>query len=116
MNTEQHIVDWDSSLELAGGDHGIAREIIRVCSEDLNVTLKILSEAYQNKDTQALRHELHRVKGGVCYLKAPELMDALNNFHASIKAVPQASNDMASTYEGLLKAIMNFQEASKNLI
>jgi len=45
-------------------------------AEELKKTKGILDKAYAEKDTEALRFELHRTRGALAYVKLPQLTEA----------------------------------------
>jgi len=79
--------------------------------EPLKVTKKILSESYKNKGMKALRAELHRLRGALTYLVAPELTQTMKAFHQAVKTAPQDPQVLEETYQAAIKAIDHFQQA-----
>ncbi len=112
------IIDWATCVAMCGGIEDDAREILGLCATDLNKTRTILDEAFRTSDSQSLCDELHRVSGGVCYLKLPELEKALDVFHQVVGKDSAKMDDMNETYDDLKQAIAHFQElcAAKGLL
>jgi two-component system aerobic respiration control sensor histidine kinase ArcB len=78
---------------------------------ELRVTQKVLIKAYQDKNIQELREELHKVRGGLTYLKLPELTKTMKDFHETVKAEPQDPERLEKTFQTTIKAIERFQIA-----
>lgn len=90
--TEQQIlmvIDWDACIRMCRDDSEFTHELLSMLADDLQKTKKTLATYYANKNNRALRDELHRVRGGVCYLKVPQLENALKIFHEAVKEIPQ---------------------------
>ncbi|MDF1760457.1 MAG: response regulator [Coxiellaceae bacterium] len=102
-------IDWEACVHMYNGDHKFARKMLSVMDNDLNKVKVVLAQAYKNHDREALRAELHRSRGGVSYLKLPELEHALECFHNALKAAPRSSDLIAKTYTELQHAIDNFK-------
>lgn len=102
-------IDWDACVRMCGGDANFARELLSMLIEDLKKTKALLTKAFENQDIRALLAELHRTRGGVCYLKLPQLEYALIAFHEAVKAAPRDSGRVKQTYIDLQKAIDKFR-------
>ena len=103
------VIDWDASVRMCSNDPKFTRKMLSMMDDDLTNVKVVLSEAYAKSDTKALREELHRARGGVCYLKLPELEQTLKVFHEAVKAVPQNPDHLEKTYRALQQAIDNFK-------
>ena len=105
------IIDWNCCVKMLDNSEAIAKEILQMCAEDLTESSSIINKAYLDNNIRTLRSELHKVRGGVCYLKLPELERALKDFHLTAREHPQDPKEMEKHYEVLKHAIQNFQEA-----
>lgn len=105
------VIDWDASVHMCNSNPKDAHMLLSVLADDLENMKSTLSKAYVNHDTKALRDELHRIRGGVCYLKLPQLDKALEIFHEVVKDVPQDPDRLEKTYAELQQAIDNFETA-----
>lgn len=114
ITEELNIIDWGACVRMLNGDPGFTRKMLSMMDEDLNNVKRVLSEAYAKRDTKALREELHRFRGGVCYLKLPELEYTLEKFHEAVKEIPQDESRLEQTYTALQNAIENFKLAWRN--
>jgi len=107
------VIDWEGCVHMCQGDSEFTHQILTAFSKELKATQNILAKAYADKDTKALRAELHRCRGGICYLKLPQLEHALETFHHAVKADPQDPQLLEKTYTELQQAMKAFWEAWK---
>ncbi len=108
--TLSSIIDWDTCVHMLGDDPKLAYNVLAKLVEDLKNTKITLSTAYMSHDIEALCTELHRVRGGVCYLKLPQLEQALKIFHEVVKTKPQDELALENTYVALQQAMDDFWE------
>jgi len=110
------IFDQEASLQLEGinGDKHKLQEYVSILSGELKVVKKVLLHAYRKKDMKALRDELHRIRGGLTYLAAPELTQTMKTFHDAIKATPKNHKRLEETYQAVIQSIDRFQKAFAN--
>lgn len=92
------IVDWDACIVACNEDSDLALEMLLVLEIELKDSCRVLNDAYEDRDTKKLREELHRILGGLCYLKLPDLEAKLKSFHKEVKAVPQNDVCLERTY------------------
>lgn len=103
------IIDWEGSVAKLRDSLGSSpRELLMVLSEDLKTTQPKLARLYANRETKLLREELHRIGGGVCYLKLPQLEQSLANFGKAIRTESQDLSQSKQAFEQLQQAITNF--------
>lgn len=107
------IIDWDACVHMCNGDPDSTYKMLSMLAVDLENTKAILAEAYANNDLKALRAELHRARGGVCYLKVPQLEYALRTFHETIKVASPDPERLKQTCADLQEAIDAFQAVWK---
>ena len=107
------VLDWNASMKLDNvqQDAKQLQEYLSLLSRELKVTKKILTKGYRGKKMKDLRDELHRVRGALTYLVAPELDEKLKAFHDAVRATPQQVTTMEQTYRAVIKAIQHFQKA-----
>lgn len=108
------VIDWGACVRMHNGDLQFARRMLATMVVDMDRVKVVLVEAYTNYDREALRAELHRSRGGVCYLKLPELEQALKYFHAAVNEAPQGSEKLERAYVKLLQAIENLKALWKD--
>lgn len=102
------VIDWDACVRMCNGDPKFAREMLDMLHNDLEKFKSVLAESYAKCDTKTLRSELHRIRGGVCYLKVPQLEHALKEFHQIVKAEPQDKQSLEASYTALQDSINIF--------
>ena len=73
-----------------------------------------IKEHYDAKDVENLRKELHKVRGGVCYVKLPQLEKSLEYFHQLIKEDPIDNSSVEEAYNLFYDAKVNFLEECVN--
>jgi|GEM_PF-1810139 len=100
------VIDWDSCVQLCGGREQDAKDILVLCAKDLLQSRQAVKAAYEQHNTRKLRDELHRVTGGLCYLKLPELTRAVNEFYSVVREEPQNELQLELTH-------LLFQEAAR---
>ena len=105
---ENAIIDIEASTIMCCDDPNFTREIFQMLADDLKNTKSTLTKAYVNNDIKALRAELHRTRGGVCYIKAPQLEKALKDFHLMTRTESPIFSEMEKAYQSLQQAIENF--------
>ena len=111
LNDAKTIIDWPFSIRMHDNDEEITREILDHVYEGLLESEKIIDTGYAQKNIKRLRDEIHKVKGGVCYLRLPQLERALNDFHITLKEDPIVPEAVDKEYQGLKVAMKNFKEA-----
>lgn len=104
------IIDWKACVHMCNGDSNFADELLSILANDLKNAKKKLSRLYADKNTELLLAELHRLIGGVCYLKVPQLESALMNFNQTVKEKPKNIQQLEKTYNELQESINAFLE------
>jgi PAS domain S-box-containing protein len=102
------IIDWVTSLHQSNEDEKLVRELLKIIDIDLKMSQETLAEAYRSQDMDSLRKELHRIRGGICYLTLPQLDKAFAHFHEVVKSKPLDVALMEQSYRQLQKAMTNF--------
>jgi two-component system, OmpR family, aerobic respiration control sensor histidine kinase ArcB len=102
------IIDWSQCLKQYSGDEKLVRELLSALAIDLKMSQEKLAKAYEAHDDEALRAELHRVRGGVVCLTLPQLDKALSEFHAAVKAIPQNPKQLEELYTQVQYAMAAF--------
>ncbi|MBA2657848.1 MAG: response regulator [Tatlockia sp.] len=102
------VIDWKASLQHLNNDENLLQELLEIINIDLKNSLKTLEKAYLRGDLDALRVELHRVRGGICYLCLPQLDEALTHFHKVVKTQPTDSELLAQSYERVKAAMVAY--------
>ncbi|MBA2651052.1 MAG: response regulator [Tatlockia sp.] len=102
------IIDWVSSLHQSNEDETLVRDLLNIIDIDLKMSQKTLEKAYTSHDMETMRKELHRVRGGICYLTLPQLDKAFARFHEVVKSKPQDNALMELSYSQLQEAMRTF--------
>jgi two-component system, OmpR family, aerobic respiration control sensor histidine kinase ArcB len=106
--TQAGVIDWNGCLQVFDGDEAMTREIVKMCAVGLVMSSAILEKAYKERNFETIRQELHKVRGGVCYLKLPQLESALKHFHELVRVDPEELEAVGKSYESLRTAITSF--------
>lgn len=109
-NQGEDVIDWATCLRMCMGDRELLNRMLATLDEDLKRTRSLLEDAFDKKDLSTLRSELHRCRGGICYLKLPELERALSDLHESIRKHSIDSSKTEKAFNRSLHAIDNFME------
>lgn len=107
------VVDWDACLSIFQGDEEAINNLLLILDQDLKKTGAILNSAFSKKDFTAIRSELHRISGGISYLKVPQLEASIKSFHNAIRADVKDELNVEAGYYNLMDAIYNFQTRAK---
>ena len=105
-NLDLPVIDWDECVFMCYGEEE-AREIVSMCAQVVQESKEIIGKHYRNNNVSLVRAELHKVRGGVCYLKLPELDYRLRDFHVSIKE-NHDKEELDQKYEALAEAEEKF--------
>jgi two-component system aerobic respiration control sensor histidine kinase ArcB len=105
---DNDIINWQASLEQTQGDESLLYELLTLLKTDLNVSKARIATIYQQHDMNALRAELHRIRGGIAYLTLPTLSHALASFHDIIKEDMPDNYRLNNGYKQLQQAIDDF--------
>ena len=111
LNDGQTIIDWPCCMRMHEGDEEITTEIMDMAYEEMVQSEKVTDTAYNQKNIQRLRDEMHKVRGGICYLRLPQLQRAVKDFHLTLKEDPLVPESMDREYQNLKIAIKNFKGA-----
>lgn len=104
------VIDWDACVQMCNGNPEVTYKLLHVLEDDLELTKKKLTRAYEENDVALLCTELHRVRGGISYLKVPQLAKALKVFHETVKNETSNCELLEKTYIDVQIAIENFKK------
>ena len=82
-NTE---FDWPQTLKIHRGNEMLASQLSHMLQEQLPEFQDSFSLAYNNQDWVALAQQVHKLRGGLCYLSAPRLNQLLKHLETDILA------------------------------
>lgn len=100
------VIDWDECVSMCCGEEE-AEEIVTMCAQGIKESKSIIEKHYRDNNVSELRAELHKARGGVCYLKLPELEYRLRDFHVSVKE-NHNKEELDRKYESLVLAENRF--------
>nr|MCH9770669.1 response regulator [Gammaproteobacteria bacterium] len=96
------IIDLDSAAQMMNGKES-AIELFIKFGESLIPDKAEMEQTFANRDWPGMRKVLHRLKGGLCYCKAPSLSRARTRFHEAVKA---SENPKIEDLQPLYKKMM----------
>ncbi len=108
MAENDGIIDWQGCIDMLGGDKEGALEVLNIFAENLKISAMIIGDAYRETNAKVLRDELHKLRGGICYLRLPILQHRLNEFHHAAREEYQDSKELKEAYDNLTLAIDDF--------
>lgn len=108
---QNHVIDWVGCLQIFEGNEAMTCEILKMCAEGLDASKQVIERAYLEHDILALRAELYKVCGGVCYLRLPQLEGALEVFQLTVREKPTDKRAMDEAYAILKQAMQNYHDA-----
>jgi two-component system, OmpR family, aerobic respiration control sensor histidine kinase ArcB len=109
--TPEKVIDWQGCLQVLDGTESSTWEILQMFAEGLKVSAMILEEAYERTNVKVLRDELHKLRGGICYLKLPQLEKALKEFHSVVRSEVKDQDALSEKYQALKHAMKRFHDA-----
>ena len=85
MVTETKIYDKQLSLQLAGGNEDLARQMLEMLLTELPVLQANMNEVFQEGDNAALYDNVHKINGSIRYCGVPAIGQAANNLELLLK-------------------------------
>lgn len=85
MVTETKIYDKQLSLQLAGGNEDLARQMLEMLLKELPVLQANMNEVFQEGDNAALYDNVHKINGSSRYCGVPAVGLAANNLELLLK-------------------------------
>ena len=108
MNMQTKVYDEQLSLELAGGNQDLARQMLDMLLKELPELQATMNEAYRACDKAALYESVHKINGSSRYCGVPAVGQAANELEALLKEnndVLESSLDKLNTEIGRLMAL-----------
>lgn len=78
-------LDWALAVERAGGNAGLAADLLEMLREELPARMNTLQTAADQGDEAALQEEVHRVVGSCRYCGVPALEQAAGHLHGLLQ-------------------------------
>ncbi|GKS62684.1 sensor histidine kinase [Candidatus Nitrosocosmicus sp.] len=107
-------IDYEGMLTLYRGQRAEVDEMLHSLAEDLQRTRQRIKNAYAAGEAKQIRDELHRTLGGLTYIRAPQLDEALRAFQKAIRTSPHHRKELDVLYQLVLNAIDNYWGDLKN--
>lgn len=111
------LIDWEQTVHLAGEDADLAKDILTLTYRSLPTDLEEISLAIKDVDERELRRLLHKLEGGISYVKLPVLESATLALH---EAVNNSENDkytaLFNTLHEAINATINAIQEQINLL
>ncbi len=78
------VIDLDDGTQLANGNMKIAREMIALLVKSLPSDIELLKKYYSEQDVDAMREQVHKMYGGLCYCGVPRLRELTADLQLSL--------------------------------
>jgi len=85
MDTEAKVYDEQLSLQLAGGNEDLARQMLEMLLKELPVLRTNMNEVFAEGDKAALYDNVHKINGSSRYCGVPAIGQAANNLELLLK-------------------------------
>lgn len=79
------IIDWEQGLHLAGNRQDLATDIMGMLVKRLPKDLALIKQLSNKNDHSALKDEVHKLHGAVCYCGTPRLKVVLAKLETDLK-------------------------------
>ena len=79
------IIDWEQGTRLAGNREELAREILNMLIHRINEDLSLIKQLSDQCDYSALKDQVHKLHGAVCYCGTPRLKTVLATLETNLK-------------------------------
>jgi two-component system sensor histidine kinase BarA len=110
---QEALFNWQSSLKSADGNSQMGKELLSLFLADLPIAKIKIQDAFKQNNLIALREEVHKLRGGCCYVGVPQLkaltslieQELRNNKSDSIPALlAQLEQAISDTMEAITKS------------
>jgi len=98
MSEEIKIYDEQLSLQLAGGNQDLARQMLEMLLKELPELRTSMNAAHQQGDKAALYDNVHKINGSSRYCGVPAIGQAANDLEILLK---QDIDDLENALNGL---------------
>jgi HPt (histidine-containing phosphotransfer) domain-containing protein len=108
MEVKLKSFDWQLCIELCNHSDELAKELLGMFAQELPVFKKLLNDAYQTKNSEALTQHAHKLHGSCCYCGTPQLKQLLKTFETELAENPDILNP--ALFEKILAEIDQVSE------
>lgn len=77
--------DYTKTVELAGGDEKVAKQLTGMLADSLDEALSNIAQLQKESNFDAIQKEAHKLHGGLCYLSAPKLLYLVQHLEYACK-------------------------------
>ncbi|HEX5278011.1 MAG TPA: response regulator [Fluviicoccus sp.] len=111
---ESSLINWQECLQLAAGKPDLARDMLEMLLEGLDVQREKMESSWKAGNFPALLAHTHYLHGATRYCGVPSLRKAAgeleDSLKASLKNEPESTREsVAGSYEGLLDVMSELQ-------
>ncbi|MCH8536287.1 MAG: response regulator, partial [Alkalimonas sp.] len=104
-------IDWSLSLQRAGGKAGLALDMLHMLCTSLPESYRLIQQAWQQQDAEALLQHVHKLHGATCYSGVPQLKQLTEQLETQLKKGLPLSQlepemlELSDVVEGLLQDV-----------
>ena len=102
------VIDLNLGATLINSDTNAAKEMLKLLVKSLPEFSEILEKAYQEKNIENIIKSAHKLHGGLCYVGAPRLKNAVNQLESKLKS--GEINHLDQLYQSVHKELDAFLE------
>lgn len=84
-NNQTDIIDWDHTLQLAGGNTNLANDMLTLLIKSLPEEVAQIKTLYHAKNITALINRVHKLHGALCYCRLPRLKKKIAALETDLK-------------------------------
>lgn len=104
-NTE---FDWPQTLKIHQGNEALSTQLSGMLLDQLPEFEQAFTDAYVQQNWQELGKQVHKLRGGLCYLSAPKLNFLLKNLEEQI--INNNSENTQTLYLLAIKSMARLKE------
>jgi two-component system sensor histidine kinase BarA len=82
---EEKVIDFASSIRLAGGNASLAHELLGMLLEQIDEDREKIFQAYNERDYDEMLRLVHKLHGAVAYCGVPRLRRAVTAMEIALK-------------------------------
>jgi len=105
-------IDLALGAKLVGGDEEFAKEMLAMLIDNLPEHQENMQNAFEKKNLDQLKNEVHKLHGGLCYCGTPHLKSIAKNLEVAIN---NKANNITQLYNNLLHEILAVKKEFKSL-
>jgi two-component system sensor histidine kinase BarA len=79
------IIDWEQGKKLAGNRQELADEILSMLMKRIDEDISLIKQLNAQGDYSALKDQVHKLHGAVCYCGTPRLKAVLATLETNLK-------------------------------